>query len=1143
MLQFNLFAQKTIVINEVCPSNSETYHDEEMIYSDWIELHNNTSNAINLKDYKIFDNNDLKLAWKIPDTTIQAGKKIIIFADDKNKISSEKYLISSNGSGCNSGSNLDQFRFQYTEMNGDCEIEARASSMFDYDNDSRTGLMIRESLEPGAKYAALFAGNPDKTLFNILFRQTDNEATSRIDMQSYAYPNTWMKVKKQGDSIGFYYLNDALEWTKIDQVYWSSNNKIYIGISVFSGNINKTVSVLYSDLKINNSPFEIDKLKAIDIGQSFGYSNKWIEYHTNFKLDKAADNVFLWNEKGVLIDTLSWIDANSDYSYGCFPDGSNSRFIFINPSPGYENANPYSNKAVAPWFDLKSGFYNSPIDVKINFSQGLDVYYTLDGSEPSKASLKYNSEIIPISKTSVLRARAFKDNDIPSDIVTSSYIFNETSSLGIVSLVGDSSEFFDAKTGLFAPEMVNYDKEVPVSFEFWDNKDKTLFSAGAGVRLHGGITRNFDQKSLRLYARSKYGNRSFEKDFFGKEYLKTYDKIVLRNGGSDWYRAFIRDEVSAIIAKSLNSIMVNPYKPVITYINGEYWGMYSLRERQDEELLAERYQIPIDNIELIELNEDARYGSSKNWKLLLDTVKILDFSDDKSIEIIEKHVDFENIIDYTCAEMFVGNWDWPWNNLKYWRSIDFDGKWRFIYFDTDWGLGNHGAMPDLNTTTDALNPEKSSYSLLMSSLLKNTNFRNRFLNRFADLMNTVYQPANTLRVIDSVAALISAEIPRQHARWDKSCVNWEGEISRMKDFASNRKLNQFNILDKHFKLDSIVNIKFLQDDYSAGRIKINTIIAPEKLLSAYYFKNIPITITVYPNEGFEFIGWSDSKLGSSSSIVYTPVEDAELRPLFRKIETNKDSLIVINEIMYNPPKLIPSEDWIELYNNTNKDMDLSGWEIKDDDDTHSFKIPSGIKIKARDYFVICRDKQAFKTYYPNVKYFVGNLSFGLGETDMVRLYDKKGKLIDSVSYSDNYPWPEKADGDSSSLELKNPSLSNSNYSNWQASARVMGTPGEQNSTYTGASDMELTFTNINIYPNPIKKDFTIQLDEIYNGHYKVELYNYTGLKVCDLYDGVISNETKQLNLSLPINLDIEKGVYLISLKSQESRSIVKVAIE
>lgn len=1138
-----IFAQKTIVINEVCPSNSETYHDGEMIYSDWIELHNNTANPINIKNYKIFDNNDNKNAWNIPDTTIQAGSKIVIFADDKNIISSNKYLISSNGYGCYSNFTSDGFRFQYIESSGDCEIEARASAMLNFDNNSMAGVMIRESLEPGAKYAAIFASSPEKTLFNLNFRQEENQVTGRFNLQSYKYPNTWMKVKRQSDSVYFYFLNDALEWILIEKAYWKAGSKLYLGLAVFSGNTDKYVSVLFSDLKVNSSNIDISSLKGIDIGNSNGLCHLWKEFHTNFKLDKAADYVFLWNEKGQLLDSLSWIDASSDYSYGCYPDGSNSRSIFINPSAGAANNNPFSEKATTPWFDIESGFYNKSFDLRINYNKDSEVFYTLNGSEPTKNSIKYNGEIIPISTNTVLRARAFKENVIPSDISSRSYFFNETSSIGIVSIIADSLEIFDSQTGLFSPNMVDSDKEVAISFEFWKGTDKSLYRAGAGARLHGGITRNYDQKALRLYARSKYGNRTFENDFFGKDYLKNYDKIVLRNGGSDWFRAFIRDEVSSILAKSIKSIMENPYKPASTYINGQYWGMYSIRERQDEELLAERYQIPVENIEFIESNIDAHYGSSKNWKLLLDTVKMLNFSEDKSVDNIEKQVDFDNLIDYTCAEMFVGNWDWPWNNLKYWRSIDYDGKWRFIYFDTDWGLGNYSSGPDINTTTDALNPEKSSYSLLMSSLLKNISFRNKFLNRFADLMNTIYQPANVTRVIDSVANLIRSEIPRHKTKWPKSCENWQNEIDHMKYFATNRKLNQFNILHKHFKLDSIVNIKFVQDDYTAGRIKINTIFAPEKLLSAFYFKNIPITITVYPNEGFEFIGWSDTKLGTSSSLVYTPIEDAELRPMFRKIEINKDSLIVINEIMYNPPKLIPSEDWIELYNNTSKDMDLSGWEIKDDDDTHSFKIPSGTKIKSRDYFVICRDKQAFKTYYPNVKYFVGNLSFGLGETDMVRLYDKKGKLIDSVSYTDNYPWPEKADGDSSSLELKNPSLPNSNYTNWQASARVMGTPGEQNSTYTGVADLQFTSPNLKIYPNPIKDKFTIQLDEICNGNYKVELYNYTGLKVCDLYEGAINQETKQLNMSLPSNLDIEKGVYLISLKSENSRSIIKVVIE
>ena len=57
--------------------------------------------------------------------------------------------------------------------------------------------------------------------------------------------------------------------------------------------------------------------------------------------------------------------------------------------------------------------------------------------------------------------------------------------------------------------------------------------------------------------------------------------------------------------------------------------------------------------------------------------------------------------------------------------------------------------------------------------------------------------------------------------------------------------------------------------------------------------------------------------------------------------------IVINEINYNPSLSFNTEDWIEIYNNGESDVDISGWIFKDSDDAHIFSIPARNNITNR----------------------------------------------------------------------------------------------------------------------------------------------------------------------------------------------------
>ena len=158
-----------------------------------------------------------------------------------------------------------------------------------------------------------------------------------------------------------------------------------------------------------------------------------------------------------------------------------------------------------------------------------------------------------------------------------------------------------------------------------------------------------------------------------------------------------------------------------------------------------------------------------------------------------------------------------------------------------------------------------------------------------------------------------------------------------------------------------------------------------------------------------------------------------------------DNGIVINEINYNSSNDFNPEDWVELHNPTNKIIDISLWEFKDDNNYNVFTFPEEINFLPGQYLVLCKNTDTFSQLFPNVSNVLGDLGFGLsGAGELVRLFDSNGLLVDKVEYDDD--WSIEPDGTGPTLELIHPSLDNALGENWAASDGN-GTPGEINSVY------------------------------------------------------------------------------------------------
>lgn len=1119
-----------IRINEISASNHSSYYDEWYDNPDWIELYNSSDKPVNLAGYRIGDKCDFSGGWVIPDTVIKPRGFLVLHADSKNLTHTDNYIVRAGGAGIYPGLESDGFGFFYKPVTGDFDISVRVNSMTGIDLMGKAGLIARSSIYSSSKYFGILCANPARDLYSILMRDSTGAKSKAINhIAPINYPFCWVKLASRGDSLFCYLKFDSYNWIEVCNMQVQLGKKIYIGLACSAGDyLNKKVgNFSFSELFINGEKADCAKLNKISIPESVyassGYSKS---LHTGFKLNANGETLFLWNKEGNIVDTMVFSSQRTDVSFERYPDGMETCMFSAEPTPGAANKRGYAGYCEKPRITAESGFYSDTIKAEISACGKQEkAYFTFDGRMPDTTQNKYSGQEISICRNTSLRAIACESAKLPSLPSTKSYFFNEKPSLPVVSIVSDSLYLWSPDLGLLADKNHLAGWEIPVHFDYWLPEAGTVYSSDAGLKLHGQASRENPQRSFRLAARRLYENDSFNFGFWGSNGPAACNKFVLKNGGQDWYFSLIKDAFAWALAKNLDNVLSFAYNPAIVYINGNYWGLYQFRERFDEEYLAEKYSINASGINILEDNS-IKLGSAasffENYYLLPER----DLAIDSNYMEASLHFDADNIIEHTIIRTFAGVYDWPCYNNKAWQSGEIDGKWRWILHDLELSFGTSYAVPEINMFR--IIRESDCYTAnILKKMLENQNFRNKFLNKYADCLNSFLKPVITIPLLDSLAGVIRNEIPRHRERWKGSVTNWENEIEIAKEFLEKRNNYVFNQLASEFRLEGTVLLKVGAYTDSSCTYKINSLVIDTPDWEGTYFRKIPVEIRCLPKPGYRFVKWLGGEPNGINCRVDSDADTLELMAVLVKDEDIEPGSIVINEIMYKPADDKDCRDWVELYNNSDLPADLTGWALKDDNDGHAFVFPEGTLIMPREYINISEDTMVFKEYYPGVCSPAGNIGFGFGRGDAVRLFDNNGKLIDIVEYSNELPWDANADGKGYTLELINPSLDNNLYSNWSASAGEGGTPCSKNSAVTGITAYlagELTYS---FYPNPTGKTGNLQFSADCSSVVSAELYTMIGRKEMDIVRPQYFNAGLH---TTPVDFaDIEPGLYMIKL--------------
>ncbi len=706
-------------------------------------------------------------------------------------------------------------------------------------------------------------------------------------------------------------------------------------------------------------------------------------------------------------------------------------------------------------FSTKGGLYNEVIDLEL-FSPGAKIYYTTDGSYPTSKAIRYRKPLT-IKKTTPIRAVAYRGKH-KSDIKGHTYLINEPkTTFPIVSIQITPDILFDPETGLYmegagakdsiwSKPSANFwsKREKKISTEIFESNGECIFRDETGFRLFGGMSRLFPQKSMTLVARDDYGKKRFRHKLFGDEGLKKFKFLVLRNSGSDFGKSHFRDGFMTTLVEDWD-LEKQDYRPAHVYLNGKYWGIYNIREKINRYFLEDHCDIDKDSIDLMEHRRNRKRGSRLHYFEMLDYIEKHDLSDPAHYAYINSQMDIQNFMDYEIAQIYFDNRD-AGGNIKYWRPQTPNGRWRWILYDTDWGFGLHDRKAYAKNSLKFHleedgpawpNPPWSTF--ILRNMMKNDEFRTQFVNRFADYLNTTFDPENVLALIDKMEGHIEPEIDRQLDRWNLEKDDWEAEVETMRKFGIKRPKYMRKFLKAMFEVGEEVDIQFAVK--GGGHILINdNIKVTNKALHATYFEELAINVKAVPNFGFRFSHWQGVDFEDKEfTLDLTQEELYKIKAVFVPYNNPLAGKVIINEVNCNYKK---SGDWVEIYNNSEEVVHLDNWVLTDNN--NQFKIPK-VTLQPKTYITVCENLKKFQNVYPNQYRIVGDMGFGLSKfRENIQLFSDKGETVDSIGYN-----LEPRDS-AFTLNLLLPKLDNSDIENWNIKTGY-GTPNSANPYYLESS--------------------------------------------------------------------------------------------
>ncbi len=692
-----------------------------------------------------------------------------------------------------------------------------------------------------------------------------------------------------------------------------------------------------------------------------GYGLIWFDHNDAFSgnvddhLDMDGGTIYISDSNGNILLQQEYPQAVSRTSYARTTDGGDVWKLTAYPTPGATNTGSrefisiaQGNRLAEPQTNAESKTFSSPFTLTTDIPSGATLYYTLDGTTPTEENgMVSNNGTFDISQTTILRLRLFKQGMLPSPVKTLSFIHRDKDyMLPVLSLVADPVNLYSDSLGIFTtgkngiagagidfPCNWNMEWDRPAAFNYITADNSETYGQEVNLKRFGGWSRSWYPYNFKLKASSLYENQKYiEYPFFqNKPYLR-HKVLQVRNGGND-LQCRIKDvALQQIIISSGFYLDCQDYMPVHSFINGKYQGMLNLREPSNKHFSLANYGIDTDEVDQMELGGSVNVNAGdieafNRWRNLASSA-----GNENTYNQIKSFVDIDEFINYMATQIFLGGDDWPGNNCKAFKGKD--GKFHIVLFDIDQAL-RFNAYAFTHITNNSGCPLVGIFLNMMNT---NESFRKQFIDTFSIVGGSVFEPERSIDIINRIAAEMDPALALEGLSTEPTA----GYVRAL--MTSTRRNTMMNGLKSwsYANLSSANSLQVkLSSNINAATLQLNGIDIPTGKFDGTMFS--PAVIKASAPEGYEFEGWADESgnvISTDEELDISDMGNLTLTATYSRMNTADELMeaiatpVKVNEVSAGNTifanEFFNKNDWFELFNNTDSDIDVAGLYVSND---------------------------------------------------------------------------------------------------------------------------------------------------------------------------------------------------------------------
>jgi hypothetical protein len=506
--------------------------------------------------------------------------------------------------------------------------------------------------------------------------------------------------------------------------------------------------------------------------------------HLNFNISSKGGVIALFSPANQLIDSVHYGQQYLEVSYGRLPGAPYAWKYFSSPTPGSDNNSAASEGVLDPPLpEIKPGFYNAAIQLKLNPSHSVDsILYSLNNLTPTLSSFHY-TDPFELNKTCVVNAVDAKSGYINSLPYSGLYLFRSPFTLPVMAVLTDSFNLFGS-SGIYTNYEESWERFCRINYFVNGNLEA---EANAGLRIQGASSTFMPKKGFRFFFRGEYGTSEFKYPVFGSGNIESFKKLVVKPGYDDDMTidigTLLRDPLALELWKKTGG-MKQQSSFIILYLNNRYWGIYNLRESVDENFIkAHTGLVDFDLVRLRNEGPDLEYGTLKNWSEMYDMAINSDLSVPENYQKLADVLDMDEFANLMAFVQCTHYYSWGWGISMY-RSTQAPAKWHLSIWDADRAFNSPewDGFKALETDNTGLYWANN----ITRNLMKSDEFKRIYSARLRTLLETVFRPDNSIAVLDSLYRIIKPEMQDELNRWAPENNKWEHNVQNIRDFLTNR---------------------------------------------------------------------------------------------------------------------------------------------------------------------------------------------------------------------------------------------------------------------------------------------------------------------------------------------------------------------